>query len=168
MKTFDPTGRMIYHVVALNNLAMIGLSEMFFEGSEPSLDELPLEEFFELFPEGRYKFEGKTVDGVRLRNHVMFSHDIPDGPVIVSPEEGEELDPDEVEIEWEPVTTPAGIEIAGYQVIVGSFEVIVSADTTSVTVPPGILEPGTEYGFEVLAIEENHNQTITSSSFVTE
>lgn len=35
-------------------------------------------------------------------------------------------------------------------------------------VPAGYLEPDTEYGFEVLAVEENHNQTITQGSFVTE
>ena len=42
------------------------------------------------------------------------------------------------------------------------------ADRTSVTIPPEYLEPGEEYGFEVLSIEENHDQTITAGSFVTE
>jgi hypothetical protein len=36
-----------------------------------------------------------------------------------------------------------------------------------VTVPAELLEPGTEYGFEVLAIEEGGNQTITESCLVT-
>jgi hypothetical protein len=56
-------------------------------------------------------------------------------------------------------------------VIVGSFEVTLPAtdppSSMSVTVPPEFvasLEPG-EHGFEVLAIEEGGNQTITSDSF---
>jgi hypothetical protein len=36
-----------------------------------------------------------------------------------------------------------------------------------VTVPNELLEPGTEYTFEVLAIEEGGNQTITEGCFVT-
>jgi hypothetical protein len=35
-------------------------------------------------------------------------------------------------------------------------------------VPAEFLSPGTEYAFEVLAIEEGGNQTITESCFVTE
>jgi hypothetical protein len=42
------------------------------------------------------------------------------------------------------------------------------ADTgTSLTVPVEVLQPGTEYEFEVLAIAENGNQTISENCFVT-
>ncbi len=42
-----------------------------------------------------------------------------------------------------------------------------SADPgTTLTVPAELLEPGTEYEFEVLAIAENGNQTITETCFV--
>jgi hypothetical protein len=34
-------------------------------------------------------------------------------------------------------------------------------------VPPGFLQPGTEYEWEVLAVERGGNQTLSSSSFVT-
>ena len=44
----------------------------------------------------------------------------------------------------------------------------VPATVTSVTVPDGILEQGTEYEWEVLAIEESGNQTLSSSEFETE
>ncbi len=46
-------------------------------------------------------------------------------------------------------------------------DVDVPASVTSVTVPPEFLEPDTEYDFEVLAIEESGNQTISESSFTT-
>jgi hypothetical protein len=49
-----------------------------------------------------------------------------------------------------------------------NFDVIMSADLgTTLTVPAELLEPGTEYEFEVLAIAENGNQTITETCFVT-
>ena len=49
-----------------------------------------------------------------------------------------------------------------------TFDVIMSADLgTTLTVPAELLEPGTEYEFEVLAIAENGNQTITETCFVT-
>jgi hypothetical protein len=43
----------------------------------------------------------------------------------------------------------------------------VPASVTSVTVPSEFLEEDTEYTFEVLALEEGGNQTISESSFVT-
>jgi hypothetical protein len=53
-------------------------------------------------------------------------------------------------------------------VIVEKFLITLPASKTRVTVPPEFLEPNTVYLFEVLAIEEGGNQTITESSFETE
>jgi hypothetical protein len=47
-----------------------------------------------------------------------FTHDFPDGPEILSPDAGSRVPPDQVVGEWAPVYTPAGINIAGYQVLV--------------------------------------------------
>jgi hypothetical protein len=105
------------------------------------------------------------VEGDILRRKVEFSHLIPDPPVITAPEAA--VDPDHAEICWEPVTTPAGVQIAGYQVIVDSLDITLPASATCLQIPPGFLESGSEYGFEVLSIEENHNQTITAGSFET-
>jgi hypothetical protein len=40
-------------------------------------------------------------------------------------------------------------------------------DVTQITIPAEFLEPGTDYEWEVLAIEESGNQTLNSSSFST-
>jgi hypothetical protein len=80
--------------------------------------------------------------------------------------------------------SPAGIQIAGYHVVVERedpfrlFDVRLPATATSVTVPPEFLDSDTEYSFEVLAVEAGvgapsvepslgGNQTISSSSFTT-
>jgi hypothetical protein len=41
------------------------------------------------------------------------------------------------------------------------------SDVTEITIPSGFLEPGTDYVWEVLAIEESGNQSLNSSAFST-
>jgi hypothetical protein len=104
-----------------------------------------------------------------------LTHDIPAGPTVVAPEEGAVTQEDDTLIDWEPVVSPVGIDISGYQVIVELpeplrvFSVDLPASVTSVTVPPEFLKPGMKYKFEVLAIAKGggRNQTITESTFGT-
>lgn len=154
---------------------MLGITELFFESEEPSLEELPLDQFLALFPEGRYRFRGRTVDGRSLRGSAVFTHVIPAAPQIVQPMEGLPVATTDTVIEWQPVADPAGSEIIRYQVIVEREEPtlrVFSADlsprATTVTVPPEFLEPGTAYKVEVLAVEEGGNQTISEREFETE
>jgi hypothetical protein len=60
------------------------MTELFFEGEEPALDEFPLEDLLALFPEGYYRFIGTTVDGVRQESVSMLTHAVPDGPQVSS------------------------------------------------------------------------------------
>jgi hypothetical protein len=188
LKIKSPNRRTILDIRAGMSLREQGLTELFFESSEPSLDEVPLAKFLARFPEGTYEFEGKTVDRREIEGEATFTHVIPAGPVIRSPQEGDEVDPENLVISWEVVTKKiageADLVIVAYQVIVertdndqlGSalrtFDIklpATSAPIQSVTVPPEFLEPGTEYKFEVLAIEAGGNQTITEGGpFVTE
>lgn len=48
-----------------------------------------------------------------------------------------------------------------------TLDVTVPPEVTSLTVPEGFLRPDTEYEWEVLAIDESGNQTLSSSSFNT-
>jgi hypothetical protein len=170
----NPNGAEILDVTASRSLRTQGLTEFFFESSEPSLDEVPLEEFLERFPEGEYTFIGRTIEGELLEGTDTFTHAIPDGPSIVSPERnGMVLDPRNVIIRWDPVTTPAGIEIVSYEVIVSGgdpsseFDAVLPATSTRLRVPREILQAGQRYDFEVLAKEVSGNQTITSGFFRT-
>ena len=60
--------------------------------------------------------------------------------------------------------TPIRRESGGLRV----FSADVGPETTSVTVAPEFMAPGTEYKFEVLAIEASGNQTISKREFETE
>ena len=177
MTILTPDAHRIFKVRGEGNVKGLGLTELFFESEEPSLDELPLEEFLALFPEGEYEFEGVTVDGIELEGTATFTHVIPAGPVIVWPTADAIVDLNDTVIMWEPVTSTVtgspAIEIVGYQVIVEQeeplrvFSVDLPALATRVTVPPEFLKPGTLHKFEVLAIEASGNQTISESTFST-
>jgi hypothetical protein len=170
LKIVNPVGKTIFSVVGRGPYKQLGLSELFFEGAEPTLTEFPLQDLLDLFPEGQYDFKGATVDGGKIEGAAMFTHAIPAGTV-VSTEQGPG---DLLRLHWTAVTgNPPGfpvepIAISGYQVIVEPFQVTVPANVFSVTVPPEFvasLEPGT-HDFEVLAIDASANQTITSGAFV--
>jgi len=185
-KVKGPSGRTVFSVSNHGKLRKLGSTELFMESNEPNFEEQSLSEILEFLPEGEYKFEGRTIDNEKLEATATLTHDLPCGPELTFPEE-QILDPDlAVFIEWDPVTNKlnnetsecdeeTGIEIIGYQVIVDNedsdpfqrFDIKLPADATTVLVPPEFIVPDTEYKFEVLAIEESGNQTISESVFFT-
>jgi hypothetical protein len=176
VKVLNPRGQKIFDAAASANLLRQGGgTELFLESSEPTLDELSIEEFFELFPQGTYRFTGRTPDGEKLVGAAQFTHNIPAGPEIVMPQlpandECAENVPMPVVIAWNDVTTSIEgkpLDVVRYEVIVGEDIFDVHLEGTTVTVPSELLKPGTEYAFEVLAIEAGGNQTITETCFVT-
>ena len=170
LKITKPNGKKIFEVEGSGPYHDLGMTELFFEGAEPSLNEFPLADLLALFPEGVYDMEGLTVDGEEIEGEAPFSHAIPDGPRVSSQIGANDF----LRIGWTSVTsTPPGfpakpIQIAGYQVIVESFQLTLPSNATSVTVPPefvAALAPGA-HEFEVLAIDVSGNQTLTEGSFV--
>jgi hypothetical protein len=181
VRMFNPRERILLDIVSQGSLRQQGLTELFFESSEPSLAEVTLEQFLRRFPAGEYEFEGLTLEGVELEGEARLTHAIPAGAEIVSPvsptDDPPLVDPGNALFEWIPVTeTIAGdpVEIVGYQLIVEQPEPLrvlsldLPATVTSVVVPPEFfLLPDTLHKFEVLAIERSGNQTIISGEFVT-
>jgi hypothetical protein len=176
VRIYDPLKRKILEIRATRSLRLQGLSELFFESSEPSLKDLSLEDFLRRFPEGIYEFEGITIEGEEIEAEALFTHVMPEGPVILSPREDSIQDPDDTVVSWLPVPDPPDGVIDAYQVIVTqeldvlpkrTFSVHVPASVTSVTVPAEFMQPDADYEFEVLAIEAGGNQTIAASFFST-
>lgn len=183
LEVFDPNGAKVVEVFAKNNAEQQGITELFFESAEPSFEDQTLEELFFLFPAGMYKFEAMTDEGQKLTGKANFTHAIPAGPEIISPEEGEVLDAGSpVVISWEHVTDPfpgtdLAVNVVAYQIIVEQikppsvhrvFSMTVPAATTQVTLPAELIQANGEYKFEVLAIEAGGNQTISESTFKTQ
>lgn len=173
IEIFGPDGQKIFAVEGQGSLGEHGTTELFIESAEPSFEDVPLEAFLLRFPAGEYRFVGQTVEGDQLVGTAMLTHAIPEGPVLVSPEEDAVINRNRAVIKWNSVADPPGSKIVEYQVIVEredplrEFSVRVPATVTSVTVPPEFLEPNTEYKFEALAIKAGGNQTISERSFET-
>jgi hypothetical protein len=170
------------------SLGELGLTELFFETVEPLNADVSIEDMLKRLPEGEYTFEGAGIEAGKstgqTRGIALLTHDIPSGPVLLAPEEGAKVSAEEdLRVSWEPVSTTiegASISIIAYQLIVEkdeepdphmigtrSFSVYLPPETTSIRVPKEFLEPATPYLWEVLAIEESGNQTLSSSDFST-
>ena len=178
----DPTGHEVFSAESAGRLARQGGgTELFLESVEPSTDDLPIERFLRRFPEGVYRFRGTDGAGHRLTGEARFSHDIPAGPHVTLPapargaECAENVPARGAVVAWDPVTeaiTGDPIDIVRYEVIVESddlnFDVKEPARAgTMLNVPPELLEPGTSYTGEVLAVADSGNQTITTFCFTT-
>lgn len=179
-KIVNPNGRTIFDVAGKGPYQDLGLSELAVEGAEPTLDDFPLSILLSLFPEGEYDYEGVTVEGVKIEGEATLTHAVPAGPD-VSPSDdmvsGNTLNICWNKVDSKPPDPSPGeefpvddINVVAYQVIVDSFQVTLpatGATTQCATVTPEFVDSlgsGT-HGFEVLAIEEGGNQTITAGSF---
>ena len=168
---FDPDGRKVLAVAGQGRLGTYGLTGLTFESAEPPFDEVPLARFRARFPEGRYVFRGRTVEGRRLVGTARLTHAIPKGPVVVSPAEDAAVAPDRLVIRWRAASEGRGVAIVRYQVILTheasdrEIAMDLPGTATSATVPPEFLSPPGEYKVEVLARERSGNQTITEVPF---
>jgi hypothetical protein len=182
IEIFDPEGRQIFGAQTTGRLTRQGGgTELFLESVEPEVADLPIERFFRRFPAGIYKFQGRDNDGNQLTGQAAFSHDIPAGPKIVMPipargaECAVNVPARGAVIAWNPVTesiTGDTLKIVRYEVIIENddlnFDVKFPARTgTMLSVSLELLQPGTDYIGEVLAVEAGGNQTISEFCFRT-
>lgn len=183
LKVTGPDGKVL-SFEGQGKLGDLGLTELFFETVEPENAKKPIKDLLSILPEGSYVFEGSTVDGKKTKGTAKLTHDIPAGPNLVAPAEAATVATKNLVMDWEPVTKTINGErakIVAYQIIIetdkeapknvigkpGLLSVHLPASATSLTVPNELLQPGTKYLWEVLAIEESGNQTISSSEFTT-
>lgn len=190
-----PNRRQILLLRPQRGLARQGLNELFFESAEPLFDDLSPEEFFERFPEGGYKIEGRALSKDRLESIAELTHLIPAPPGNISVS-GTSVDPDEVDCDEGPIPSVSGdiaiswdpvllshprigranepIDVVKYELVVEleELEVVYSVDlppdVTTMTVPPEFLDLGEEFKFEILAREASGNQTAVESCFAIE
>ena len=168
-------------------LGELGLTELFFETVEPENAKVPIGDMLAKLPEGNYTIAGPgvengTVTG-RTSGTAWLTHDIPAGPMLVSPREGARVPVRGVVARWRPVSkTIIGkpVKIIAYQLLIekdvepprhmiGKFglSMYLPRSVTHIKLPSGFLERGTAYKWEVLAIERSGNQTLSSGSFRT-
>ncbi|XOV81226.1 MAG: hypothetical protein ACFHVJ_09815 [Aestuariibacter sp.] len=180
-----PDGQSILNATAEGGLFNFGLTELFFETSEPENSEVAISEVLARMPEGIYSFTADVIDTGMSTITAEFSHAIPQGPEITTPEQEQVVPIGTLVISWEPVAQDLNgnsVTIVGYQVIVEAdedpeypqgfytpfFSVYLPASATTVTLPDGFLQLETSYKTEVFAIEASGNQTLTAVEFETQ
>lgn len=175
-------------ITGQKKLGKLGLTELFFETVEPANADIPIEEVLSALPEGDYVIQGPGIEAGqrtgRTRGVAWLTHTIPAGPLLLSPTEGEVVAADDrLVVRWGPVTETIDgqpVNIIAYQLIIEKdvephphmigkigLSMYLPASVTSTTLPKGFLEAGTPYKWEVLAIEESGNQTLSTGAFRT-
>jgi hypothetical protein len=169
-------------------LGSLGLTELFFESVEPENADVAIAEILATLPEGRYEISGPAMEAGesvgQMIGTALLTHTMPAGPVLVSPSKDARVPPGDLIVSWQPVTQT----ISGDSVTIIAYQLIIEKDAdphpnmigkwglsaylppsvTTITVPGGFLEPATPYAWEVLAIEESGNQTLSSGAFRTQ
>ena len=169
-------------------LGTLGVTELFFETVEPGNAHLSVQDLLAKLPAGNYEMKGQRMENGRSEGEVngaaVLTHTIPAGPELFAPAEHATINAsDEVTMKWGTVTktiTGAPVQIIAYQLIVekdeaphprmiGKFALNVRfpATVTSMELPDGFLQADTNYKWEVLAVEQGGNQTLSSSGFNT-
>jgi hypothetical protein len=181
-----PNGRVL-RFEGRGALARLGLTELFFETVEPENADVPIEQVLAKLPEGNYTIAGPAQENGRpaggTSGKAWLTHDIPEGPQLVSPAEGGTVPVRGVVARWRPVSktiTGAPVRIIAYQLIIEKdvephrhmigklgLSMYLPRSVTSIAIPNGFLQRGTAYNWEVLAIERSGNQTLSSGSFRT-
>ena len=172
---------------ARGTLAKLGLTELFFESVEPENADVPIREMLAKLPEGRYRIAGPAQENGksagRTSGTAWLTHDIPAGPMLVSPREGATVPVRGVVARWKTVSktiTGKPVTIIAYQLIIEKdvephrhmigtlgLSMYLPPSMTRIAVPNGFLRRRTAYKWEVLAIERSGNQTLSSGSFRT-
>lgn len=178
----------VLHLQAQGTIGSLGMTELFFETVEPENADVPIDDMLAMLPAGDYTIEGQALelgeDMGTTRGTALLTHDIPAGPVLVAPAEGAVVPVGELSVEWQPVTETIDgddVTIISYQLIIEKDEepdqhmigkrglsMYLGPTVNAIVVGAGFLEPGTAYAWEVLAIEDSGNQTLSSGTFETE
>lgn len=161
LTVFGPKGAKRIDLRARGGRDDVGQAEVLLESAEPSVGAVK-----KAFPEGEYTFMARTVTGQRVAGVVTLSHALLPAPSF-SPQE-EEVDPDHVVVSWSPVPGAAAYQVEIEQDEIGAnLTVTVGPDVSSLEIPPGFLEPGTEYEIGVATITPGGNVAVAESSFTT-
>ena len=177
----DPNGQKIYSVSGDKSVKEQGLTESFFESSEPECSEegFSLSDTLDRFPAGEYSVRGKSTDNQQMEGEAILTHAIPAAPGNLMPPMGSiGVNPANTVISWTEddgglglcpangadIPNPADVPLFGYEVVVERefpeplmvFVAQVSPTTNSVNVSPQFMATpaGGIFKYEIISIEE--------------
>ena len=142
----------------------LGQADVHFDTPEPSLEDL-----MQAYPEGEYRFRGRTAAGEKLAGVAELSYALLPAPTILSPLDGETSVPTkDLEVRW---SVPVAPERVLLQVEDEEKKVALSidlpGDAQRFTLPNDWLQPGVIYTLDIKLVAENGNQTVRDVRFTT-
>jgi hypothetical protein len=120
------------------------------------------------FPEGEYRFFGKSVEKDCLLGSATLSHAIAPETTLLTPTADSTVDPGDVVLSWTAVAGAVEYVVGLNNEDSGAesgFTVL--PPTTSIAMPEGAVAPGSEYQFEVGARAADGNITFVEHNFFT-
>lgn len=158
----DPLGRSALRLQA-GDSRDLSLSGFAVESRESTLGEL-----LETYPEGRYSLFGRTVAGNTITGGATIVHALPQPAHVLWPLDGARAVPTEnLTVSWEGDASASGFHVILEQGDNDGISVRVPSGSSSLEVPNGVLEAGTETMLEIGTIGPNGNRTLVEVTFTT-
>lgn len=159
---FGPTGALMHEVRAQNG--GVGLTKMPMETPEPSLEEVEA-----AYPEGVYRFNGRTVDGAELTGAAVVSHALLWPATITAPAtEANDVLVADLTVSWQPVAgaTSYLIELED-DAVPAAIKADLPGSASSFKFAGGWLRPDTDYVLSLGAVGANGNVAYSEVRFRT-
>jgi hypothetical protein len=144
----------VLNVSTKENMRAQGLTEGFFESAEPTLEELPFQDFLDRFPEDEYRFRGRTLDWKRLVCETEFTHVIP------CPFDPEAEDPEQIGVIWEPGVPTLGVHWVAVTDVVELTQDIQPDELPNCIPGPENLIVGYEAVFELVVVLDDEEEEV--------
>ena len=164
-RVIAPGGREVFRFDSTDR-ASGGLREFLVESPEP-----PGDAILAAYPEGLYRFRGRTCDGQSFASADWLSHRIPAATVIMWPPADGEVDgTDGIVVEWSPVSGIDGyiLELENESVDPEqSLTVNLPANTTRFRIPAHWIASGADYQVGVATVARDGNVVFAEIEFTT-
>ena len=142
----------------------LGQADVQFDTPEPSLEDL-----MQAYPEGQYRFRGRTAAGEKLAGVAELSYELLPAPTILFPPAGEtDVPTKDLEVRWSVPVAPERIlpQVEDEREKV-SLSIDLPGDAERFTLPNDWLQPGVMYTLDIKLVAENGNQTVRDARFTT-
>ena len=159
-----PNKRSVIDTFSLDR-SIMGMREFELESPEP-----PGDAILAAYPQGIYKFTGRSTSGEWFYGEVRLSHLMPAEPVIMAPTQGSEVPAGALRIEWSAIPGLQKVVVELENESVDPEQVLsaeLAPDATSFDVPASFMQPGSDYQVGIAAVGANGNITVVETTFTT-
>ncbi len=142
----------------------LGQADMQFDTPEPSLEDL-----MQAYPEGEYRFRGRTTAGEKLAGVAELSYELLPAPTILFPPAGKtDVPTKDLEVRWSVPVAPERIllQVEDEKEKV-ALNIDLPGDAKRFTLPNDWLQPGVIYTLDIKLVAANGNQTVRDVRFTT-